>query len=117
MGKRRAEAASAAWLTVRVTASELAAYRMLAAKRGKTLPDMVRSGLNAVVLSVCLCAPGAPECLRCQAERSRRSARASAVPEGGIAEPRYVADAYNSQADPDYASQPDAPPDANELPS
>ena len=80
--KKRTTVASTKTLAIRCTPRELDAWKRLAKKRHQdqerakqpgerpppiTLASIVRDGLTARALSVCLCESGAPICIRCQA--------------------------------------------------
>lgn len=61
-------------LTIRCTAEELAMWKRLAKARGKfhkqqprvpSVSTLVRDGLHATALTVCLCEPGQPVCAKC----------------------------------------------------
>jgi|SRR5579859_5332083 len=87
-------------LVVRCEPSELAAYRLLASRRGEPLAAIVRGGLAAACRRTCLCEPGKPECLMCQEKRSRMIPGVPrAVPKPQ--EPTYARDPYSCQAEPE----------------
>lgn len=94
--KRRTGEPSTKILRVRCTPAELASYRLLASKRGKSLPDMVRSGLEKVCMQTCLCEVGQPLCLRCRsmAPKDRLQDR-----EKPPVEPRRVNEPGSNQED------------------
>lgn len=62
---KRTTQPSTAILRFRCTPFELDLWRRLAAKRGKTLRDMIRDGLNQSIATICLCEPGKPACQMC----------------------------------------------------
>ncbi len=92
--KQRSSEPSSATLRVRCTPSELTAYRLLAARKGKSLADMIRESLRFGCMRECLCEQGKPPCMKCSLESSKQVQESQ---ERHQAEPRRVADPYCGQ--------------------
>jgi hypothetical protein len=65
MNAKRTATASTHHVQFRCTPAEFDMWTRLASKRGKTLRDMIRDGLNQSIATICLCEPGKPACQMC----------------------------------------------------
>ena len=63
--KRRSELPSTNVIGLRCTTREHSLWKRLAQRKNKTLPNLVRDGLNNAAKQLCLCQPGEPICYHC----------------------------------------------------
>ncbi len=92
--KQRSSEPSSATLRVRCTPSELAAYRLLAARKGKSLADMIRESLRFGCMRECLCEQGKPPCMKCSQDSPKQVQESQ---ESQADEPRLVRGQYDDQ--------------------
>lgn len=94
----------------RCSPQQAAAYQSLARLRGKSLAALIRDGLDAICVRVCLCQPGKPICAMCSAQAASQLAGKPQAASGQPGEPvrRLHRDAYC------HADAPDGPPQASQ---